>query len=272
MSHAIDQLWSVAGGTPHVDADALASAVEAAAQTGETLDYRTRLLIRDSVRALESHWGSDQFTNWLSRSPVRDRIEQSSDPNSFDHDPAEIGFPSLTRRVVDATKPEIILEFFRTLSSHVRQPTRLIVGGSISLMLNGLLSRRTEDVDVVDEVPAELRRQHEALEQLATRFGLQLAHFQSHYLPSGWERRIHSFQIFDQLDVHLVDPYDVLVSKLCSRRAKDLDDFRALKPHLDRNLLTARLTEAGAALLAEVPLREAAKQNWYVLFGDELPA
>ena len=271
MSAAVDQLWAIVRAGPQVDADALARAVEEAAGE-EALDYRTRLLIRDSVRALEAHWGSDRLRAWLACCGRRSRIEEACRPESFDPDPEEIGFPSLARRVVDTTKTETILEFFRTLSQHVRQPTRIVVGGSIALRLAGLLSRRTEDVDVVDEVPAELRTQHAVLDELSTRFSLKLAHFQSHYLPSGWERRTRSFQSFGQLNVHLVDPYDVVVSKLCSKRAKDLDDLRTLKPQIDRDVLTTRLTSAGAALLAETRLRDAARQNWYVMFGDELPS
>ena len=272
MSSGADQLWAVAHSGPQVDADSLARAVEAAADE-QDLDYRTRLLVRDSLRALGAHWGSDRLRAWLAGSPRRSRIvEEICCPESFGPDPEEIGFPSLARRVVDTTKTETILEFFRTLSRHVRQPTKLIVGGSIALMLAEMLSRRTEDVDVVDEVPAELRAQHAVLDELVTRFGLQLTHFQSHYLPSGWRRRTRAFQTFGRLDVHLVDPYDVLVSKLCSRRAKDLYDLRALKPQIDRDLLKTRFTTAGAPLLAEPRLRDAASQNWYVLFGDELPA
>ncbi len=172
---------------------------------------------------------------------------------------------------MDITKTETILEFFRALSRHVLRPTRLIVGGSVALMLAGLLTRHTEDIDVVNELPPELRNQHEALAELAARFGLQLAHFQSHYLPAGWERRIHAFGQFDRLDVHLVDAYDVTVSKLCSKRAKDLDDLRTLKPALDREVLKDRLTGEGASLLAEQRLRDAAVQNWYVLTGEQLP-
>src|SRR6266542_5335730 len=50
MSSAVDELWSVARQQPQVDANALARAVEAACT--EPLDYRTRLLIRDSISAL----------------------------------------------------------------------------------------------------------------------------------------------------------------------------------------------------------------------------
>src|SRR5947207_3409460 len=143
MSHAVDDLWTVAGTLPHVDADTLAGAIESAVQSTEPLDYRTRLLIRDSLIALQIHWGPAQFGRWLGGSAFREGIERASDPKSFDPDPQEIGFPSVARRIVDVTKPQTLIEFFRALSRHIRQPTQLIVGGSVALMLSGLLSRQT---------------------------------------------------------------------------------------------------------------------------------
>jgi hypothetical protein len=271
MSRAVDELWSIAQGPPYIDAAALAAAIESAAGSGEPLDYRTRLLIRDSLAALESHWGFERFHQWLTLSPVHGEIERARDPDYFDKDPEEIGFPSISHRVMDPTTPEAVLEFFRQLSRRVRKPTVLNVGGSLALILRGLLSRNTEDADVVNEVPAELRNQHDLLHQLAHDFGLQLTHFQSHYLPTRWERRTELFRSFGELDIYLVDAYDVMISKLCSKRSKDLNDLRAMKPQMDKAILVARLKDA-AALLAEERLRTPAKDNWYVLFGEDLPA
>lgn len=271
MASFVDELWTVALTAPQVDAAALATAIEAAAGSTEPLDYRTRLLIRHALAALEKHWGADRFAHWLEQSRVAIEVEGERRSAPVARASSEVGFPSLARRVVDVTKPETVLEFFRLLSRHARHPTRLDVGGSLALILRDLLARRTEDVDVVDEVPAELRGQHELLQQLSSRFGLQLAHFQSHYLPDGWRDRLQFFQAFGELEVYLVDTYDVMVSKLCSKREKDLDDLRALKPRTDRELLRARLIGAGAGLLSEPRSREAAEYNWYVLFGAPLP-
>ncbi len=68
---------------------------------------------------------------------------------------------------------------------------------------------------------------------LVERYGLRLAHFQSHYLPDGWQRRVESFGVFGELAVFLVDPVDIAVGKLFSRRDKDLDDVRMLKRVLE---------------------------------------
>ena len=134
------------------------------------------------------------------------------------------------------------------------------------------LSRATKDIDIVDEVPEELRNQHRLLDDLALRYQLQLAHFQSHYLPSGWERRVRSLGAFGQLQVFIVDPYDIFVGKLFSMRTKDRADLNALASHLNRERVAERVRQSTAGLRGDPRLLDAAKQNWYVLFGEPLPA
>ncbi len=211
---AQNELWAVVRQAPHVDADSLARAMEFVIISDDRLDYRTRLLIRDGLRALETHWGSEQFQTWLLHSPQGADIERACSPEFLDSDPHEIGFPSLEKRVVDAIKPEAIERFLRELSLGITRPTRLMIGGSISLIIAGHLTRNTEDVDVVDEVPVELRTQYKFLADLSDLHHLYLAHFQSHYLPHHWEERIGSFGTFGHLQVFLVDPYDIFTGKL----------------------------------------------------------
>ena len=222
MNRAVDDLWTVALDASFIDADVLSSAVEAAARDEASMDYRTRLLVRDSVRALELHWGAERFRSWIKGSPRRQQIEKICAVARIEshRDRDARGFPTLTRRVVDAIKPETVLQFLRELSTHVHTPTRLLIGRSIALILPRYIVRRTDDIDVVDEVPAELRKQHDVLGDLATRFGLRLTHFQSHYLPDGWDQRIHSIGTFDKLHAFRVDAYDVFVGKLFSGRNK----------------------------------------------------
>ncbi|MDQ3439483.1 MAG: DUF6036 family nucleotidyltransferase [Planctomycetota bacterium] len=270
MSRAVDELWSVARNAARVDAGHLARAVEAAAD--DSLDYRTRLLIRDSLRALEDHWGAERFREWLFHSPRRTQIECASNPERFDADPNEVGFPSLEKRVVDAILPETINRFLRDLSLRVAHPTRLVIGGSIPLLLFGHMRRTTEDVDVVDEVPPELRAQHQALEELRDLHNLRLTHFQSHYLPAGWDTRLHSMEPFGKLQVFLVDAYDIFVGKLFSMRMKDRQDLHELTSRLDRDQILRRLRDSTAGLRSDAKLLDAAKHNWFVLFGEDLPA
>jgi hypothetical protein len=260
-------LWSLIRTTPHVDAAELAAAIEEQV-IQKDLDYRSRVLIRDSVKALRHYWGQARVASWLAGSPVGHEIEEICE-GPFDDDR---GFSSLMRRVVDVTRPETILQFLRELSGHVRHPLRLDVGGSVALILKGFLSKKTEDIDVVDEVPAELRAQHLLLADLKARYGLELAHFQQHYLPSGWNSRLHFLNTFGEMRVYLVDSYDVFLSKLYSARTKDRDDLRVVLRHLDKETLVCKLKETTQSMLAAPDLRERAEHNWYILFGEPLPA
>lgn len=273
VTSAVDELWAEARSGTRVDADALARAIEGAIESpADALDYRTRLLIRDSLTALHAHWGSDGFESWLRQSPHRTALHDLCDSAAMRSAADDEGFPTLRRRIVNAIKPETVVQLLRELSVHVAQPTRLVIGGSIALLLGGHLARHTDDIDVVDELPAALRSQPELLENLAARYGLRLAHFQSHYLPSGWEERLRSIDVFGKLTVLSVDPYDVFVGKLFSTRDKDRDDLRAVAPRLDRATLSDRLARTTSDLRGEPRLVDAARRNWFVLFGEDLPA
>lgn len=261
-----DSLWRLARSGHRIDARELASALEEQAHDPRP-DFRTRLLIRDALRALAGHWGADRFGAWLADSAARDRLSAY-----LETDLGPEGFPTIVHRIMDATKPEAVLAFFRDLGSRVVRPARLDIGGSTSLILLANLSRQTDDIDAVDEVPAVIRTEHDLLDRLAKRYALRLTHFQSHYLPLGWKDRVHSLGRFGHLDVFLVDPYDVLVSKLFSAREKDLDDLRALAPRIDKQVLESRLLQWAGPLRAERRFTESAERNWYVAFGDQLPA
>lgn len=258
-------LWSLARSGQPIDATGLASAVEAQAAE-ESPDFRTRLLIRDTLNALSAYWGQDRFTAWLADSPMQERLRR------FWHsDLGPAGFPSLTQRLMNATRPETIVQFFRDLGSQLDRPARLNVGGSTSLILVGTLSRQTDNIDVVDEVPAEIRVRHDLLDQMVKRYGLALAHFQSHYLPAGWPDRVSSLGRFGKLDVFLVDMYDVLLSKVFSDRNKDLDDLRAAAPRVDKQTLESRLRRCAGPLLGEPQLAQSESLNWYIVYGEPLP-
>ncbi len=259
-------LWSVAARRQWVDPQDLADAIEEQLHAGD-LDYRTRVLIRDSMSALRKHWGEARVAGWLTRAGIADQVAQICQ-GPWDDDR---GFSSLASRIMDTLKPETIKQFLRELSQHIRRPVRLEIGGSVALMLPGLLERKTEDVDIVDEVPAEVRTQHKLLADLRSRYSLEPAHFQQHYLPSGWKDRLHYFDTFGEMRIYLVDPYDVLLSKLFSIRTKDLDDLRAVVPQLEKETLVRRLKENTQSALAAPDLRQRAEKNWYILFGEALP-
>jgi hypothetical protein len=259
-------LWDLVLHRQHIDPSELAEAIEAQAAQGP-IDYRTRLLIHDGVGALQNHWGPSVTESWLRASPACDVIEPIC-REVFDR----VGFPYLSEQLMEPTTPESILQMLRELSGLVHRPTRMVVGGAGSLILTGHLARRTQDIDVVDEVPADLRSQHVAIERISRRYQLDLAHFQSHYLPSGWENRLHSEGPFDRLQVYLVDVYDIFLSKLFSKREKDRDDLRVLIPQLEKETLVRKLRETTAAWCADAELRANAVKNWYILYGESFPS
>jgi hypothetical protein len=258
-------LWSLVSGRPEVDPNDLAEAVIDQVERG-SLDYRSRLLIHDSVAALRQYWGEGRLEAWLAGCPVKGEIEAIC-REPFDRP----GFPSLGERLMDKTEPEDIRQFLRELGVQLDHPLRVDVGGSASLILPGYLSRKTDDVDVVDEVPGELRFRHDLLASLRRRYGLSLTHFQSHYLPSGWGQRLHSQAPFGKLQVFLVDVYDVFLSKVTSLRDKDRDDLRVVAPQLDKETLVRKLKDTAGPLLADEHSRQGAEQNWYILYGESLP-
>lgn len=266
MTTATPDLWTLVLGRPEVDPDDLAAAIAAEAVKPQP-DFRTCLLIRDGLEALRGYWGAELLRAWLEASSARAAIE-----DLLTEDLGAPGFPTLADRIMQKTSPELIRQFLRDLGSRLPGQTCLVLGGSSALILQGYLNRQTEDIDVVDEVPGSIRSQHQLLDELRRDYGLLLAHFQSHYLPTGWERRIHSLGDFGSLQIHLVDVYDIFLGKLFSKRRKDLGDLRVVLPQLDRAILVRRLQETTTSWRAETALREQAATNWYILFGEELPA
>jgi hypothetical protein len=258
------KLWSVIE-RQWIDPADFAAAIEQQIRDRD-LDFRSKLLIRDGSAALREVWGDRRWQEWLANSSVRAEIE-----SICREELGRAGFPTLASHLVETTKPETIDRFLRELGSRVAAPSRIAVGGSAALILRRQLARQTDDIDVVDEIPAAIRVEHELLRQLLDRFRLQLTHFQSHYLPSGWESRVSSYGRFGGLDVSLVDAYDIAASKLLSPRTKDRDDLRALVGHLDKQTFASRIQTSCDALLNEPDVRKNAELNWYVLYGEQLP-
>jgi hypothetical protein len=259
-------LWSLVRGRPQIDPRDLADAV--VQQAGEEpLDYRTRLLIRDSVDALRGYWSQQSIDRWMADCSLHEKIDAIC---SAEYE--KVGFPSIRKRLMEKTDPKVVEQYFRELSRKVRKPLRLLVGGSIALIVPEMLVRHTEDIDIVDEVPQELRDQQEFIDNLNTRYGLLLAHFQQHYLPSGWASRLKYHDSFGDLHVYFVDPIDIFLGKLTSVRTKDFDDLRVLAPQFDKTEIIQRLKDTMQSALAADELRARAKNNWYILFGEELPS
>jgi hypothetical protein len=257
-------LWALIESRTEIDPNDLASAIDVqAAQPSE--DYRTRLLIHESLAALEAYWGQ-RFEAWLKGNPQRSQL-QGIRQARFD----EIGFPSLERRIMEKTSPERVRQFLEYLGQRVRGDHRLYIAGSVALILPGYLSRKTEDIDVVDEIPKEIRDNHKLLDDLQQIFTLHLGHVQTHYFPTGWMDRAHHFDDFGRLSAYLLDVYDVFLSKLFSARVKDIQDLTALAPRLDKATLEEKLLAHCGSFLAAPRLKELATNNWKVLYGEDLP-
>ena len=69
-----------------------------------------------------------------------------------------------------------------------------------------------------------------------------------------------------------MDVYDVLVSKVFSDRNKDLDDLRAAAPQVDKQTLESRLRRWAGPLLGNLQWAQATRRNWYIVYGEPLPA
>lgn len=259
-------LWSLVLDFPQVDPHDLAEAV--CQQAGERdLDYRTRLLIRDSVDALKFYWGEARTARWLADAPTAQAIQAICN-NQYE----EIGFPTLRRRLMDKTRAERVRQFFEEAGRSLRHPVRIYVGGSIALIMPGYVNRRTDDVDVVGEVPKELRENYALMDALKDRYALYFGHVQPHYFAKGWQDRAHWLDTFEELQVYLLDVYDVFLSKLFSMRDKDRDDLRVLIPQIDKDVLVRKFRELAGDFLAAERLKDIATSNWKILFGEALPS
>jgi hypothetical protein len=179
-------------------------------------------------------------------------------------------FPSLKERLMPHLSPVTVRQFLRELGSTIDRPATITIGRAASLVLRGLLFRATEDVGIVDEGPAEIRDERQVLQDLSARYGLHMTHFQSHYLPQGWEARATDLGTFGKIQVRLVDVLDIIAGKVCSSRSKDLDDFRMLSVNLDKEQLRQRLVQETSSLNWSDQNRRQAIKNWYIVYGDDL--
>ena len=243
----MSRLWDLVSSRQRIEPGELQEAIEEQL-TSDELDYRTRLLIQESAQVLREGFGIEVESG----EPVLN-VERA-------------GFPSLKRVVGELTKPETIERFLCELASHLFEGVEITIGGSSSLILQGLLLRQTEDVYVVDEVPQALRSL-----RLTSATKLCIAHFQSHYLPEGWLSRRQSLGDFRKLRVYLVAGLDIYLGKLFSARHKDRADLHYLSKHFSLEVVREHLLLHCRKLWSDPKLRQAAADNWYVLYGEESP-
>jgi uncharacterized nucleotidyltransferase DUF6036 len=262
-------LWNLLA-RPTIDPASLARAIETVV-VEPNLDWRTLQLVKEGWEALEASIEPGLLSDYLlarTSSQIAEAIRARSEDAGNSH--FDVKFPSLKERLMPHLSPMTIRQFLRELGSAIAQPATITMGGAASLVLRGLLSRATEDVDVVDELPAEIRDEHEILKQLSARYGLRMTHFQSHYLPQGWEARTIDFGTFGKIQVRLVDALDIIAGKVYSARPKDLDDFRVLSLNLNKEELRQRVLQGSSSLVSSDQNRRQAITNWYIVYGDDL--
>ncbi|HEY9681567.1 MAG TPA: DUF6036 family nucleotidyltransferase [Oculatellaceae cyanobacterium] len=258
--------WELVRGQPYIDDGQLRSAIEGTVLNEGSLDFRTRLLIRDSVHALRSFQGRE-FDLWLAASPAKNKIEKILS-EKFD----EPGYPTIRKRLVSRIPRSQIEQIFELLGKNIRHKIDVYIAGSVPSLLSGSSVRPTDDIDFVDEVPAEIREQRKVLERIEEKYGFTLGHVQSHFLPKNWRQRCTSMGVFAGLRVFLVDEYDVFVSKLASRKEKHLDDLRVLAEKLDKERARNLLLTDGATFLENSVDGSVIRENWRFLYREDLQA
>jgi hypothetical protein len=164
-----------------------------------------------------------------------------------------------------------IKQIFDLLGRNIHEQVDVNIAGSIPTLVKGTTARPTADIDFVNEVPEAIRAQRATLRKIEDQYGLKLTHVQSHYLPTGWERRRHCLGDFGGLRVYLVDEYDIFVSKLSSKREKHKQDIRVLARVLDKATALRRLLEDGKAFLDEPSIRPQIEENWQFIYQEPLP-
>jgi Nucleotidyltransferase of unknown function (DUF6036) len=265
----LDTLWNLLA-TPTIDPATLARTIESVLGQPH-LDWRTLQLVKEGWEALEHSIEPSVLSDFLIerkalqiKESIRARLADDAEGHR------QVKFPSLKDRLMPHLSPITVRQFLRELGTAVESSTVITIGGAASLILRDLLSRATEDVDIVDEVPVEIRAERHVLEELSSRYGLHLTHFQSHYLSPGWESRTTDLGTFGKIQVRLVDPLDIIAGKVFSARPKDLDDFRLLSLTLEKEALQHRVLQRSSSLDPGDQARRQAIRNWYIVYGDDL--
>jgi hypothetical protein len=257
--------WKLVWGQPYIDSRTLALAIEQDLERDTCPDFRTRLLVRDAAVALRSYWGAKKFSRWLATSLVGQRVR-----SILDEDLGQTGFPAIRRRLVESIDATRLSRIFDLLGRAIHGPVEVHIAGSIPTLVKGLTVRPTGDIDFVDEVPEEIRRQRTVLRKIESDFGLKLGHVQSHYLPANWQNRRHWLGDFGGLRVYVVDEYDIFVSKLSSKKEKHQSDLGVLALKLDKEIARHRLVTDGRTFLDDPKLKPQIEENWRFIFQEPL--
>jgi hypothetical protein len=151
----------------------------------------------------------------------------------------------------------VLERVFRAVGAHLEWDTDvdvLIVGGAALALTCGLPPGRTTlDCDVMDYEPEAAEKAVErAAEAAAKQFDLPDNWLNSHVqwhresLPEGWRERRRLVSAYGRLRVFAAGRRDLIVMKLISGRAQDLQDVGALMRVEDVAFVRDSLTELGS--------------------------
>ncbi len=171
---------------------------------------------------------------------------------------------------MDSIDSKQLSQVFDMLGRAIKNKVEVHIAGSIPTLIKGLTSRPTEDIDFVDEVAPEIRRQRTVLREIKSEFGLTFGHVQSHDLPAKWQTRRKWFGEFGGLVVYVADEYDIFVSKLSSTKKKHQSDLRVLALKLDKEAAKQRLLTHGSEFLNDPKLKPQIEENWRFIFQEPL--
>lgn len=143
----------------------------------------------------------------------------------------------------------ILLEINQRLNSVLADGERLelILVGSAPLILKGILDRVTRDVDMYLERDSKIR---EVLKGFPVD---ENAKNVIHICEDFDERLVDMALPLKNISLKMLGPYDIVISKMATRRKKDLDDlvFSGILKDIDFDILETLLKEKLASVVNE---------------------
>lgn len=128
-----------------------------------------------------------------------------------------------------------LLDALADLDSRLPLPMEIVIGGGAALILGHSAQRPTADIDVFRARPrlAEIR---DLIDQVAEERGLPTAWLNdamkgwADVLPRDFHDRLFAIGSFNRLSLYSLGRPDLVLLKLFSMRAEDIEDLRTLEP------------------------------------------
>lgn len=171
-------------------------------------------------------------------------------------------------------------EFLRDIDGHLHERTEIHCIGGFAHQLLCENSRPTGDVDVVETIPAgagdRLGRLAGPGSDLGLRHRLSLEWVRVVEPPAGYRERLLDATPadFENLRVRVLDPYDLVLTKIERNSPRDREDIRSLFAELDLDpaVLRSRFETELKPFLAVAPERTILTFDlWMEELGSRLP-